>query len=94
MTLEHYITASYYIGVGLWLVIYMYVTVSMKELLYDNGKKVHIAKSEMRDISNLYKLMLTGKTRQVRFSATIHIILIKLLVLIPVVLLSLQHFTS
>jgi hypothetical protein len=94
MTLEHYITASYYLGACLWLVLYMYITVSMKELLYDNGKKVHLVKSEMSDISNLIKLMYNGDSRKVKVSAAIHVILISLLVLIPIILLSLESIIS
>jgi len=94
MTLEHYITAGYYIGFCLWLVIYMFLTVSMKELLYDNGKKVHIAKSEMSDISNLIKLTFNGKSRKVKLSACFHLFFVSLLVLIPIILLSLQNITN
>lgn len=94
MTLEHYVTAGYYIGVCLWLVIFMFVTVSMKELLYDNGKKVHVANTEIKDILNLAKLMLNGKSPKVRVSAGIHLFFVLLLVIIPVVLLSLQNITS
>lgn len=94
MTLEHYITAAYYVGVCLWLVIFMYVAVSMKELLYDNGKKVHIANTEIRDIFKLAKLMLNGKTRNVRMSAGIHLFLVLSLLIIPLVLFSLQYIKS
>lgn len=66
----------------------MYVSVSIKEILYDNGKKVHVANTDIRDLSNLLKLVFNGKSRKVRVSAAINFLLIMLLVLIPILLLS------
>ena len=86
MTLEHYITAAYYIGICLWLVIFIYVNTSCKELLFDNDKKVNIARTDIMDIANLFDLAVNGKSSKVRRSASFHLVLLVILVLIPVML--------
>ena len=83
MTTEHYITAGYYIGLCVWLLAFIYVFISAKELAHDNNSETNLFSGTL-DVINLFNLIGNGKSKRVRVSAFVHLIIITILVAVPV----------